>query len=68
MASAKGAESRQRESTDSYFAAVDLGSNSFHMIVARYSLGQLLVVDRLREMVQLRMGLDKRGRLSHEFR
>ena len=68
MASAKGAESRQRESTDSYFAAVDLGSNSFHMIVARYSLGQLLVVDRLREMVQLRMGLDKRGRLSLEFR
>ena len=31
-------------------AAVDLGSNSFHMVVARYSHGQLLVMDRLREM------------------
>jgi exopolyphosphatase/guanosine-5'-triphosphate,3'-diphosphate pyrophosphatase len=31
-------------------AAVDLGSNSFHMIVARYNHGQLIVLDRLREM------------------
>ena len=30
-------------------AAVDLGSNSFHMVVARYVLGQLRVIDRLRE-------------------
>ena len=28
-------------------AAVDLGSNSFHMIVARYNHGQLIVLDRL---------------------
>ncbi len=56
------------QSTEKYFAAVDLGSNSFHLIVARYSHGQLLVVDRLREMVQLRMGLDKKRRLSSEAR
>lgn len=48
------------------FAAVDLGSNSFHLIVARYSLGQLTVLDRLREMVQLAAGLDKRNRLDAE--
>ena len=30
-------------------AAVDLGSNSFHMVVARYVLGQLRIVDRMRE-------------------
>lgn len=30
-------------------AAVDLGSNSFHLIVARMVDGQLLVIDRLRE-------------------
>ena len=29
-------------------AAVDLGSNSFHMVVARHSHGQLVIVDRLR--------------------
>ena len=31
-------------------AAVDLGSNSFHMLVARFAHGQLTVIDRLREM------------------
>ena len=39
-------------------AAVDLGSNSFHMIVARISHGQVTIIDRLREMVRLAAGLD----------
>jgi exopolyphosphatase/guanosine-5'-triphosphate,3'-diphosphate pyrophosphatase len=47
-------------------AAVDLGSNSFHMVVARHAHGQLLIVDRLREMVRLAAGLDAQGRLSRE--
>lgn len=47
-------------------AAVDLGSNSFHMVVARYSHGQLVIVDRLREMVRLAAGLDAQGRLNRE--
>jgi exopolyphosphatase/guanosine-5'-triphosphate,3'-diphosphate pyrophosphatase len=47
-------------------AAVDLGSNSFHMIVARYQHGQLVVLDRLREMVRLAAGLDDHGRLNRE--
>ncbi len=45
-------------------AAVDLGSNSFHMIVARLSHGQPTVIDRLREMVRLAAGLDKYDVLS----
>ena len=45
-------------------AAVDLGSNSFHMVVARYSHGQLVILDRLREMVRLAAGLDDSGRLD----
>lgn len=45
-------------------AAVDLGSNSFHMVVARYSHGQLIIMDRLREMVRLAAGLDEHGRLD----
>jgi exopolyphosphatase/guanosine-5'-triphosphate,3'-diphosphate pyrophosphatase len=47
-------------------AAVDLGSNSFHMVVARYSHGQLTIVDRLRESVRLAAGLDEQGRLNRE--
>ncbi len=39
-------------------AAVDLGSNSFHLIVARLQHGQLAVVDRLRESIRLGAGLD----------
>lgn len=45
-------------------AAIDLGSNSFHMIVARILNGQLHVLDRLQEMVRLAAGLDERGRLD----
>jgi exopolyphosphatase/guanosine-5'-triphosphate,3'-diphosphate pyrophosphatase len=47
-------------------AAVDLGSNSFHMVVAQYRDGQLVVIDRLREMVQLGAGLDEDGRLDKD--
>jgi len=45
-------------------AAVDLGSNSFHMVVARHSHGQLVILDRLREMVRLAAGLGESGRLD----
>jgi exopolyphosphatase/guanosine-5'-triphosphate,3'-diphosphate pyrophosphatase len=47
-------------------AAIDLGSNSFHMVVARYVLGQLRIVDRIKESVRLAEGLDGRGGLSPE--
>ena len=45
-------------------AAIDLGSNSFHMKVARYEAGRLVVVDRMREMVRLAAGLDKTGAID----
>jgi exopolyphosphatase/guanosine-5'-triphosphate,3'-diphosphate pyrophosphatase len=51
------------ELDDQLFAAVDLGSNSFHLIVARHEHGQLQVIDRLREMVRLAAGLDDEGNL-----
>lgn len=47
-------------------AAVDLGSNSFHMLVASYTHGQLKVIDRLREMVRLAAGLDQAQCLDQE--
>ena len=38
-------------------AALDLGSNSFHLIVAHETNGRLQVVDRIKEMVRLAEGL-----------
>ena len=49
-----------------FAAAVDLGSNSFHMIVGRLAAGQLHVVDKLRERVRFASGLDEKHVLSEE--
>ncbi len=49
-------------------AAVDLGSNSFHMLVVRQVDGGFAVIDRLREMVRLASGIDEEGNLSEESR
>ena len=48
-------------------AAVDLGSNSFHMIVARLDeSGTLSIIDKIREPVRLGGGLKENGKLSKE--
>jgi exopolyphosphatase/guanosine-5'-triphosphate,3'-diphosphate pyrophosphatase len=47
------------------YAAIDLGSNSFHLIIAREVDGQLQLIDRHKETVRLRMGLDPMGNLDH---
>ena len=47
-------------------AAIDLGSNSFHMIVASLRKGELIVLDRLREMVRLGAGLAPDRQLTLE--
>ena len=57
---------RAAPAVEQVIAAVDLGSNSFHMVVARYSHGQLVVIDRLREMVRLAAGIGEDGRLDKE--
>ncbi|MDP4916577.1 MAG: Ppx/GppA family phosphatase [Haliea sp.] len=49
----------------SLLAAVDLGSNSFHLIVARIEHGEMRPVEALAEKVQLGAGLVE-GRLSDE--
>jgi len=58
--------SRAERSIPEVLAAVDLGSNSFHMVVARYSHGQLVIIDRLREMVRLAAGVGEDGRFDKE--
>jgi len=45
-------------------AAVDLGSNSFHLVVARFEHGELRVIDRLRDSVRLAAGLRGDGSLD----
>ena len=50
---------------DLTFASIDLGSNSFHMIIGRQENGQLVVVDRMREAVRLSEGLVKKDLLPH---
>lgn len=45
-------------------AAVDLGSNSFHMVIARVSHGEVRVQESLSEKVQLGAGLDERNRIT----
>lgn len=47
-------------------AAVDLGSNSFHLVVARHVLGQLRIVDRVRDAPRMAEGLDAQGHLAPE--
>lgn len=52
--------------TNETYAAVDLGSNSFHMIVANVVDGRAIIVDRIKEMVRLAGGLDDKNRLTDE--
>jgi exopolyphosphatase/guanosine-5'-triphosphate,3'-diphosphate pyrophosphatase len=53
----------ESERIDTY-AAIDLGSNSFHLLVARRQHGELRVIDRIKEMVRLGGGLDEEGQLD----
>ncbi len=58
----------EQRSIPEYLAAVDLGSNSFHMVVARIEDGHIHIQDKLKEMVRLGAGLDEHSRLSKEAR
>lgn len=44
-----------------YFAAVDLGSNSFHMIICRVNDQSVEVLDRVKDMVQIARGMSGSG-------
>ena len=52
--------------TSPYFAAVDLGSNSFHMVIARVQDEKVEIIDREKEMVQLARGINSEGDLSQD--
>ncbi|WP_435945820.1 exopolyphosphatase [Dryocola sp. BD586] len=48
------------------FAAVDLGSNSFHMVIARVVDGAMQIIGRLKQRVHLADGLNAQNELSEE--
>jgi len=50
---------------DSLLAAIDLGSNSFHLLIARASHGEISPVETLGEKVQLAAGFTN-GKISKE--
>lgn len=57
---------KRREQTPKFFTAIDLGSNSFHMVVAQLENDQLKVVDRLRESVRIADYMDEQGNITNE--
>ena len=57
---------RSNDETARTVAAVDLGSNSFHMLIARSDGGPFEILDRMRERVRIAGGLDGEGYLSEE--
>lgn len=53
--------------TDLTYAALDLGSNSFHMLVVRVEeQNYMAVIDNLKETVRLGAGLNKKDELTEE--
>ena len=52
---------------ENYVAAIDLGSNSFHMVIADAGdHGSIKIMDQVREMIRLNAGLDPDRNLSGE--
>ena len=47
-------------------AAIDLGSNSFHLVVARRLDGRLQILDRIKQRVRLAEGMDDDRNISEE--
>lgn len=47
-------------------AALDLGSNSFHLMVAQETEGRIQVLDKIKEMVRLAEGLDENDNLTED--
>jgi len=56
----------KKKTSSHVLAAVDLGSNSFHLLVASVSGRRILVLDSMREMLRFGSGLDARGRISQK--
>ncbi len=54
----------QNQKQDDYYAAVDLGSNSFHMVVVRVLAGSVQILSKNKQKVRLASGLSDTNLLS----
>ena len=52
--------------SSSLYAAIDLGSNSFHMLVVRETASSIQVISRVKRKVRLAAGLDQNNILSEQ--
>jgi exopolyphosphatase/guanosine-5'-triphosphate,3'-diphosphate pyrophosphatase len=52
------------ESSGPVCAVLDLGSNSFHLLIGRLAGGRLVTLDRRKDMVRLAQGLEGDSQLS----
>ncbi|AOE50206.1 Ppx/GppA phosphatase family protein [Kangiella sediminilitoris] len=64
--SAVAAKTPVGSSAVTQFAAIDLGSNSFHLAIAEFDGHSLRVIGRIKQKVQLAAGLDANDFLSEE--
>ena len=48
------------------YAAIDMGSNSFHMLIADVIDGRVQIVDRLKEMIRMAGELDRESKLTNK--
>jgi len=53
-----------KNQSDTVMAAIDMGSNSFHMLVAKVDLGEVRPIDKFAEKVMLASGLNEQGELT----
>ncbi len=55
-----------QSSANPLYAVIDLGSNSFHMLIARLIADSVQTVDKVKRKVRLASGLDNNDRLSEQ--
>ena len=48
-----------------YYAAIDLGSNSFHMVIVHVINGSVQIVGKIKQKVRLAAGLNEQMELDH---
>jgi len=61
-----GQDENQGANSSDIYAAIDLGSNSFHMVISRHERDEFVVVDRQKTTVRLAAGFDENNCLTKE--
>ena len=54
----------EKQSRNNEYAVIDLGSNSFHLVVAKMQGSRLRITDRMKEIIKLAEGLQPDGSIA----